>query len=91
LQRFRHGIERLPPGSRHTRIDVWLREEVPLRFEGRVLTVDQPVAHRWGEVVGLREAAGRPIGVMDAFIAATANVHALKLVMRKRIGLRPRR
>ena len=26
------------------------------------------------------EAAGRPIGVMDAFIAATANVHALKLV-----------
>lgn len=29
-----------------------------------------------------REAAGHPIGVLDAFIAATANVHELTLVTR---------
>jgi toxin FitB len=77
-----HGIERLPEGNRRRRLDVWLRDELPLRFAGRLLSVDQAVADRWGEVVAYREAAGRPIGVMDAFIAATANVHALSLVTR---------
>jgi hypothetical protein len=33
-------------------------------------------------VVARREAIGRPIGVMDAFVAATANVHSLQLVTR---------
>jgi toxin FitB len=79
---LRHGIERLPEGNRRRRLDVWLRDELPLRFAGRLLSVDQAVADRSGEVVARREAAGRPIGVMDAFIAATANVHALSLVTR---------
>jgi predicted nucleic acid-binding protein len=59
-----------------------VRDELPLRFEGRVLPVDPAVADRWGEVVARREAAGRPIAIMDAFIAATANAHQLKLVTR---------
>lgn len=82
LAELRHGIERLPAGNRRRRLDAWLRDELPLRFEGRLLSVDQAVGERWGEVVARREAAGRPIGVMDAFIAATANVHALALVTR---------
>jgi toxin FitB len=82
LAELRHGIERLPAGRRRKRLDAWLRDELPLRFEGRLLSVDQAVADRWGEVVARREAAGRPIGVMDAFIAATATVHALSLVTR---------
>ena len=82
LAELRHGVERLPVGARRRRLDTWLRDELALRFEGRVLPVDEQVADRWGEVVARSEAAGRPIGVMDAFIAATANVHALRLVTR---------
>ena len=82
LAEIRHGIERLAAGARRKRLDTWLRDELPLRFEGRVLSVDEAVADSWGKVVASREASGRPIGVMDAFIAATANVHALKLVTR---------
>ena len=44
--------------------------------------LDASVADKWGKTVALREAAGRPIGVMDAFIAATAEAHALTLVTR---------
>ena len=80
LAELRHGIEPLAPGGRRRRLDEWLRGELPLRFEGRLLPVDQAVADRWGEVVARRAAAGPPIGVMDAFIAATATVHSLKLV-----------
>jgi predicted nucleic acid-binding protein len=82
LAELRHGIKRLPAGGRRRRLEAWLRDELPLRFEGRLLSINQAVADRWGEVVARREAAGRPIGVMDAFIAATANVHALSLVTR---------
>jgi predicted nucleic acid-binding protein len=82
LAEIRHGIERLPKGTRRKRLDTWLRDELPLRFEGRILAIDETVADGWGEVVARREAAGLPIGIMDAFMAATANVHALQLVTR---------
>jgi predicted nucleic acid-binding protein len=82
LAELRHGIERLAPGTRRAQLDAWLRDELPLRFEGRVLRIDAPVADAWGSVVASREAAGRPIGAMDAFVAALAGVHDLTLITR---------
>src|SRR5690606_1583638 len=82
LAEIRHGVDRLPRGVRQKRLDAWLRDELPVRFEGRLLMVDEKVADGWGEVVARREATGQPIGVMDAFIAATATVHTLTLVTR---------
>ena len=40
-------------------------------------------------MVARSEAAGRPIGVMDAFIAATAEVHKLTLVIRNSSHFQP--
>lgn len=77
-----HGIERLPAGARRKRLDEWLTDELPLRFEGRVLAVDEAVANAWGRMVAQREAAGKPIAIMDAFIAATAEAHGLTIVTR---------
>jgi predicted nucleic acid-binding protein len=37
IAELRHGIERLSAGRRRNRLDAWLREELVLRFEGRVL------------------------------------------------------
>lgn len=82
LAELRHGINRLADGRRRRGLDAWLREDLSLRFEGRVLPVDPAIADRWGELVARREAAGRPIAAMDAFIAATASVHGLTLVTR---------
>jgi predicted nucleic acid-binding protein len=56
--------------------------ELPLRFESRILPVDAQVAEAWGKMVSRSEAVGRPIGAMDAFLAATAEVHHLTLVTR---------
>jgi len=82
LAELRHGIERMAAGSRRNRIDEWLQNELPLRFQGRVLPIDGTVADVWGKVVARSEAAGRPTSVMDAFLAATAEVHSLTLVTR---------
>ena len=89
LAELRHGIARMADGRRRRQLDTWLREALPLRFEGRLLAIDPPVADRWGEVVAEREAAGRPIGAMDAFIAATAHVHRLALVTRNEADFGP--
>lgn len=82
LAELRHGVERMDDGARRRRIDAWLRHELPARFEGRVLFIDDAVADGWGRVIAHREELGRRIGPMDAFIAATAQVHELTVVTR---------
>ena len=79
---LQHGIERLPASRRRQRLDEWLRNELPQRFEGRVLPIDGAVADAWGTIVAQRERTGRPISTIDAFMAATAQVHDLTLVTR---------
>jgi predicted nucleic acid-binding protein len=82
LAEIRFGIDRMPDGRRRRRLDDWLRIELPSRFESRVLPINEPIANEWGKVVARRAAAGRQIGAMDAFVAATANIHELTLVTR---------
>jgi toxin FitB len=82
LAELRYGVERMPTGARRTRLEQWLRDELPLRFEGRIFSVDESVAEAWGKIVSRSEALGRPISVMDAFLSATAEVHRLALVTR---------
>lgn len=82
LAELRYGVERLPAGARRNRLEQWLRDDLPLRFEGRILSVDDKVAEAWGKTVSRCEALGRPIGAMDAFLSATADVHRLTLVTR---------
>ena len=79
---LRHGIERLPAGRRRRRLDEWLRGELALRFEGRIVLIDGAIADEWGRLVARQEARGHPIAATDGLIAATAQVHALTLVTR---------
>jgi toxin FitB len=82
LAELRYGIERMAQGRRRRRLDDWLQHELPMRFEGRILPVDAGIAHGWGNTVSCSEAAGRPMSVMDAFLAATAEFHRLTLITR---------
>lgn len=51
-------------------------------YRGKVLPCDQQSAVKFGEIVAMREAAGRPIGPMDAMIAAICLVHGAALATR---------
>ena len=82
LTELRYGIERMPKGRRHKRLTAWLENELPARFEGRILTIDPAIADTCGKLVARSEAMGQPIEAMDAFLAATAEVHQLTLVSR---------
>lgn|ERR1700728_796772 len=82
LAELRYGAERMPAGARRHRIEEWLRDDLPLRFEGRILSIDDHVAEAWGRTVARAESAGRPMSAMDAFLAATAEHYRLTLVTR---------
>jgi hypothetical protein len=89
ITELRYGIERLATGMRRDRLDDWLRKDLGLRFEGRILPVDLGIADACGRLVARSESLGRPIEPRDAFIAATAEVHGLTLVTRNASDFEP--
>ncbi len=82
LAEIRFGIDLMPDGRRQDRLISWLEEELPVRFEGRVLAIDRRIAGAWGILSARSRKTGTPLGSMDAFFAATAETHSLTLVTR---------
>src|SRR5262249_51984131 len=85
------GVELMPLGQRRDRLAVWLEDELPLRFEGRVLDIDQRIAQLWGALLARSQKVGQTLGSMDAVFAATAQAHALTLVTRNVADFQPLR
>ncbi len=82
LGEIQKGISRLPAGERRERLEDWLILEVPRRFEGRLLGIDQDVAREWGRLSAVGLDQGRPLPVVDGLLLATAAVHELTFVTR---------
>lgn len=79
---IRRGIQEMPAGPRREALTSWLQDELPARFEGRILDVDRVVAEAWGTLMAASSKVGANLSAMDAFLAATAEVHGLTLVTR---------
>jgi predicted nucleic acid-binding protein len=79
LGELRKGIEGVQDDARKLALSDWLQNELSLFFLGRVLSIDEKVADRWGQLVA---AAGRPLPAIDSLLAATALVHGLHVVTR---------
>lgn len=75
------GVFLLPHGRR--REDLQERVDTALAFyNGRVLGIDSREAPYFADIMGSRARSGRPIGSMDAWIAATCRRHDVPLVTR---------
>ena len=80
---MRDGVERLQVSTKkRERLRVWLEQDIPDWFEGRILPVDMAVADRWGRLISERRTFGKPLPAVDSLLAATALVHGLRLVTR---------
>lgn len=82
LGEIRKGITALADPARKGRLETWLSRGLILRFEGRILAIDQAVADRWGQITGALALQGSPLAVIDGLLAATALHHNLTLVTR---------
>ncbi len=79
---IRHGIDQMSAGHRRDLLESWLQNELPARFEGRILGVDLAVADAWGAITARNRQLGVNLSAMDVFFAATALVYELTLVTR---------
>lgn len=75
------GAARLPEGRRRAEVHEAV-EEVLSGFGSRVLDLDVRTAPYFAQVMTERRGAGRPIDVMDAWLAAACRRHDLPLATR---------
>lgn len=79
---IRRDVALMDSGRRRDALADWLTNDLPQRFEHRVLAVDEAVAFAWGELMGDAKRRGRGMSSMDGLIAATAMAHGLTLATR---------
>lgn len=74
------GIERLENSKKRKDLEDWFFGDVQMRFKGRILSVDDNVALKWGTMNSALKRKGFIVGVQDLYIAATAAVNNFALV-----------
>lgn len=79
---IRLGLAILPEGRKKHALQVRVDEILREVFADRILPFDSAAAQIYAEIAAGRRAAGRPISLADAQIAAIARVHAASLVTR---------
>jgi predicted nucleic acid-binding protein len=82
LGEIRKGVELLVSGAKRMKLEQWLETELPRQFRGRLLAVDDAVAHEWGRLTAAGRRTGRDLPVVDGLLLATAAVHKLVLATR---------
>lgn len=82
IAEIRRGVALLDDGKKRSALEDWLSQDLPQRFEGRVLPVTERIAIAWGDLMGFAKKNGRGLSSMDAMIAATAAAHDLTLATR---------
>lgn len=82
LGELQRGVVLLPDSPRRRAMFAWVQNDLPARFAGRILPVDDRVAFVWGNLVSAQQMKGRNLPVLDSLIAATAMAHQQTLVTR---------
>lgn len=76
------GIEKLPKSKRRQELQAWLKDDLLVRFDGKIISLDADILVEWGVLTAKLEATGRTMPAMDSLIAATALASRLILVTR---------
>jgi predicted nucleic acid-binding protein len=79
---IRFGAEQMPAGRRRDSVVSWLQNELPARFDGRIISVGLAVSDAWGAIMAQGRKLGARLEVLDGFFAATAKAHEMTLVTR---------
>jgi len=82
IAEIRRGVALMDEGRKRETLAKWLAQDLPQRFEQRVLHVDEPIALAWGDLMALAKHRGRGLSSMDGLIAATATAKQLTLATR---------
>ncbi|MCG2739835.1 MAG: type II toxin-antitoxin system VapC family toxin [Syntrophaceae bacterium] len=76
------GIEKLPKSKRKQELHTWLKEDLLVRFDGKIIPLDTDVLLEWGLLTARLESSGKTLPAMDSLIAATVLARTLILITR---------
>lgn len=76
------GIEKLPRSKRKQELQVWLTEDLLIRFDGKIIPLDTEVLIERGRLTAKLKSLGKTIPAIDSLIAATVLAHQFTLVTR---------
>jgi toxin FitB len=76
------GIEKLPASRRKVALLAWLKDDLLVRFDGKIVSLDKDVLMEWGTLTARLELTGRPMPAIDSLIAASARAQQMTLVTR---------
>lgn len=82
LGEIRKGVAGVPQSRRRTQLETWLELDLQARFSGRILSIDAPIADRWGLLAAEAKRKGRALSAIDGLLAASALHHNLTIVSR---------
>ena len=76
------GVEKLPKSKRKQELHSWLKEDLLVRFDGRIIPLDTDILMEWGILIARLESTGITLPAIDSLIAATTLTYKLTLVTR---------
>ena len=82
LGEIQKGVAKLDEGVKKSTLQAWLDVDLVLRFEGRILPIDEQTCKIWGKILADSEQKGKSLPVIDAMIAATALINHMAVVTR---------
>ena len=86
---IRKGLDLLDDHQRRAALQSWLDRDLRVRFAGRLLTFDDAVAERWGQIEAAATKRRLALPTIDAQLAATALHHGLTFVTRNTRDVQP--
>lgn len=84
------GFELAPAGRRRDELQQWVSQDVPRRYVGRLLGIDDEIARAWGRLSAKGRSMGRELPATDGLLLATAQVRGLVFVTRNERDCRDR-
>lgn len=76
------GVEKLPKSKRKQELHSWLKEDLMVRFDGRIIPLDTDILMEWGILIARLESTGITLPAIDSLTAATTLTYKLTLVTR---------
>jgi tRNA(fMet)-specific endonuclease VapC len=76
------GIEKLSNSRRKNELRTWFNDELLVRYDSKVLSLDAETLMNWGTLIAHLELDGYTMPAIDSLITATALTHELVLVTR---------
>lgn len=86
LAEIRFGIALLKPGPKRDALQAGADTLEYDHYKGRILTFDASAAKAYGKLAATRKQSGKPIGQMDALIAAIAIANHADIATRDAYG-----